>query len=73
MRQITNLKLIDRVLNRVTTTDEGNKHQLVLPIAQTSMVIEALHNDMGHPGKERTFSLIKDTFYWPEVHSDLEK
>ena len=67
------MKLIDGVLHRVTTTDEGIKHQLVLPIAHASTVIEAMHNDMGHPGKDRTLSLIKDRFYWPGMHSDVEK
>ena len=73
LRQFTNLKLIDGVLHRVTTTDEGIKNQLVLPIAHASTVIEAMHNDMGHPGKDRTLSLIKDRFYWPGMHSDVEK
>ena len=35
-------------------------------------VLEALHNDMGHPGKERTLSLVKDRFYWPGMHKDIE-
>jgi hypothetical protein len=24
-----------------------------------------MHNDMGHPGKDMTLSLLKDRFYWP--------
>lgn len=63
LRQFNNMKIIDGVLYRVTTTDEGERHQLVLPIAHASTVIEALHDDMGHPGKDRTLSLIKDRFY----------
>ncbi|XP_056022199.1 uncharacterized protein K02A2.6-like [Ostrea edulis] len=71
LRQFQNLRLIDGVLHLVTT-DEGIKHQLVLPIAHASTVMEALHNDMGHPGKDRTISLIKERFYWPGMHSDVE-
>lgn len=66
------MKIIDGVLYRVTTTDEGERHQLVLPTAHASTVIEALHDDMGHPGKDRTLSLIKDRFYWPGMDKDVE-
>lgn len=71
-RQFNNMKIIDGVLYRVTTTDEGERHQLVLPTAHASTVIEALHDDMGHPGKDRTLSLIKDRFYWPGMDKDVE-
>lgn len=66
------MKIIDGVLYRVTRTDEGERHQLVLPTAHASTVIEALHDDMGHPGKDRTLSLIKDRFYWPGMDKDVE-
>lgn len=46
--------MIDGVLLIETTTDEGVKHQVVLPIAHASTVMEALHNDMGHPRKDGT-------------------
>lgn len=44
----------------------------MLPIACASTVIEALHDDMGHPGTDRTLSLIKDRFYWPGMNKDVE-
>lgn len=45
----------------------------MLPIAHASTVLheEALHDDMGHPGKDRTLSLIKDRFYWPCMDTDV--
>jgi hypothetical protein len=64
--------LIDGVLYHITKTDEGIKHQLVLPNALASTVIEALLNDMVHPIKHRTLSLIKNMFYWPGMHSNAE-
>ena len=27
---------------------------------------------MGHPSKDRTMSLLRDLFYWPEIFSDTE-
>ena len=28
---------------------------------------------MGHPGKDRTLSLLRDRFYWPGMHKDTEQ
>lgn len=72
LRQFNHLKLIEGVLHRVTHIDEETRHQLVLPIEHASTVLEALHDDMGHPGKDRTLSLIRDRFYWPGMHKDIE-
>lgn len=72
LRQFNHLKLIDGVLHRATHIDEETRHQLVLPIEHASTVLEALHDDMGHPGKDRTLSLIRDRFYWPGMHKDIE-
>lgn len=47
--------MIDGVQHIETTTDEGVKHKVVLPIAHASTVMEALHNDMGHPRKMELF------------------
>ena len=71
LRQFNHLKLIDGVLHRVTSVDEEMRHQLVLPMAHVSTVLESLHNDMGHPGKDRTLSLVRDRFYWPGMHQDI--
>lgn len=59
-------------LCRETTTDEGVKHQLVLPIAHVPTVMDALHNDIGNPGKDGTLSLMKDRLYWPVIYSNVE-
>jgi hypothetical protein len=52
---------------------ESNINWFYRFFAHESTVIEALHNDMGHTGKDGTLSLIKDRFYWPGMHSDVEK
>lgn len=59
-------------LCRETTTDEGVKHQLVLPIAHVPTVMDALYNDMGNPGKGGIISLMKDMWYWPGIYSNVE-
>jgi transposase InsO family protein len=59
------------VLHRVTTVDEEEKCQLVLPLEHVPIVLEAMHNDMGHPGRDRTTSLVKDRFYWSGMSQDI--
>jgi hypothetical protein len=47
------------------------QQQIVLPSAHVNTVLEAMHNDMSHPGKDRTLSLLKDRFYWPGMSKDV--
>jgi len=52
--------------------DEGNTiEQLVVPQGYREEILKGIHNDMGHPGQERTMRLIRDRFYWPGVASDV--
>ena len=41
--------------------------QLVLPLELRDSVFEALHDDLGHQGRDRTTSLLKQRFYWPGI------
>jgi enamine deaminase RidA (YjgF/YER057c/UK114 family) len=52
---------------------EDRKRQLVLPTAHIQTILEALHDDMGHPGKDRMLSLIRDRFYWPGMDKAVEE
>ena len=66
------LKLIRGVLYRELDIDNEKKHLLLLPTCFIEQVLTGLHNDMGHPGKDRTLSLLRDRFYWPGMTSDTE-
>lgn len=48
------------------------KDQLVLPQVSNPLVFHELHQTMGHLGVERTLSLIRDRFFWPRIHVDVE-
>lgn len=71
-RNFSSLKLIRGVLYRESENDSEKINQLVLPCCFMEEVLSGLHNDMGHPGKDRTLSLLRDRFFWPGMATDTE-
>ena len=67
------LQMIDGVLYRVITVDGEQIQQLVLPEACTQNVLTALHDDMGHQGRDKTLSLVRDRFVWYGMNRDVEE
>jgi hypothetical protein len=55
----------------ISEVDVKVQQQTALPPAHVNTVLEAMHNDMGHPGKDRTLSLLKDRFYWPGMSKEV--
>ena len=35
-------------------------------------VLKSLHSDVGHPGRDRTLSLLRDRFYWTGMPDDVD-
>lgn len=60
------------VFREVIINDEKRK-QLFLPLEHRKMALVGLHNDTGHPGIDRTISLLKDRFYWPGMNKAIEE
>ena len=50
IREYNRLKLINKMLHIITTIEDEERQQLVLPVAHIPTVLQALHDDMGHPG-----------------------
>lgn len=48
------------------------KCQLVLPASFKPLIMKYLHDDMGHVGTERVFSLARQRFYWPYMSREIE-
>ena len=66
------MKMINNILYRITTIEDEERQQLVLPAAHITTVLQALHDDMGNPGKDRTLSSLRDRLYWPGMYKDTE-
>ena len=73
LRQFDNLNIQHGILYRKVSMPDGTvTNQLVLPPAYIQTVLEALHNEMGHPGRDRTSSLIRERFYWPGMNKSID-
>lgn len=65
-------------IKRGRDTQENGEQvsQLVLPEVYRKQVLQGLHSDLGHPGKDRTAALVRERLYWPgyvaEVHSFID-
>jgi hypothetical protein len=65
LRNFSHLKLKRGALYREVETDEDTIYQLVLPRALRKTALEGIHDNVGHPGRDRTLSLARERFWWP--------
>ena len=68
------LKLVKDILYRKTYTDNSSSKkvqwQLVVPKAYRSRALVGCHDDVGHQGRMRTLSLLRERFYWPGMQTE---
>ena len=61
------------VLYRTVTDQKGELvRQLVLPSVLKSQLLEAVHDRMGHQGRDRTVQLAWYRCYWPGMHREVD-
>ena len=68
------LKLVKDILYRKAYTDNSSSKkvqwQLVVPKAYRSRALVGCHDDVGHQGRMRTLSLLRERFYWPGMQTE---
>ena len=68
------LKLVKDILYRKTYTDNSSSKkvqwQLVVLKAYRSRALAGCHDDVGHQGRMRTLSLLRERFYWPGMQTE---
>lgn len=72
LREWKKLELRDGILYRKRVVGDHIIYQLVLPKDLRPVVMEQLHDNMGHLGLERTLDLARAPFYWPRMATDVE-
>ena len=61
------------VLHRRVTSNDQDFIQLVFPPLFRDEVFHALHDDLGHQGRDRTLSLIIQRFCWPGMDTFIKE
>ena len=68
------LKLVKDILYRKTYTNNSSSKriqwQLVVPKAYRSRALAGCHDDVGHQGRMRTLSLLRERFFWPGMQTE---
>lgn len=41
-------------------------------VTQSLIVLQSLHDENGHQGIERTFNIIRQRCYWPNMYKDIK-
>ena len=74
-KQLKKLKVKRGILYRTLSSSDSDivQDQLVIPKSYRQEVLRSLHNEVGHPGQDRTSRLVRDPFYWPGMGSDIVK
>ena len=71
--RIRNSLVLNKGLMYVNTTPKGKTEGVlafVIPVAQRRMVLNGVHRDAGHQGKQRTLALAQERFWWPMMAED---
>ena len=67
------LETRDNVLYKRSKGASGDVLQLLLPLVLRKRVLEAVHDQAGHQGVERTLALVRSRCFWPGMINDVEE
>ncbi|MCM8885689.1 MAG: DDE-type integrase/transposase/recombinase, partial [Candidatus Thiodiazotropha sp.] len=73
LKEWDRMYLSNAILHRKVILNGQDFQQLVLPPVFREDVFQALHNDLGHQGRDRTTSLVKQRFFWPGMDTYIKE
>ena len=57
-------KIKDKLLKRYVVEGNNTYKTIVLPRALTAQILKMAHDDLGHNGTHRTYTMLKRLYYW---------
>jgi transposase InsO family protein len=72
LNQRDKLKIVNDILYRAVQGDQGEVLQYLVPHNYRRKLFQSLHEDMGHPGRDKTLTLHRERCYWPSIAKDVE-
>ena len=73
LRELPRFVLKHGVLHRRRTIKDEDIYQLVVPPDLRHFALHGVHQEMGHPGCDRTLGLLQSRFYWPSMRADVKE
>lgn len=50
----------------------GELTQILIPESLKELVLQSLHDELGHQGIDRTFNSIRMRCYWPKMFAEIK-
>ena len=65
--------IIDKILKRYVVDGDNTNETTVIPRATTTQILRMAHDELGHNGTDRTYTLLMGLNYWKRLKPSVEK
>ena len=63
----------DKILKRYVLEGDNTYETIVVPRALTAQILRMAHDELGHNGTHRTYTILKRLYYWKGLKPSIEK
>ena len=63
----------DNILKRYVMEGNNTYETTVVPRALTGQILQMAHDELGHNGTHRTYTILKRLYYWKGLKPSIEK
>ncbi len=71
-RYLSGFMIKNQLLTRKKIIGGCDDYSVVLPSSERKDVLYMLHDQLGHPGRDKTLAMVKRRFFWPGMTKDVE-
>ena len=63
----------DNILKRYVVDGDNTYETTIIPRAITTQILQMAHDELGHNGTQRTYTLLERLYYWKGLKPSVEK